>query len=354
MNKKILISTGGSGGHVIPAIILYEHLSKKCDVIISTDIRGLKFLDKNDYQIEIVNTPKLNNFLFLPLNLLSIMFMTFKSFFLLKKKKIEKIFSIGGYMSIPLILAAKLLKLNIYLIEPNQVLGRANKFFLNSCKKIFCYSEKIKNFPKLYKNKMIIINPLVREKIYNSNISKQTNEKFTLLIVGGSQGANIFDKNLKNSIANISKRKSIKIIHQTSEKNIVNLSKFYNDNNIENKIFSFDENFINTIQQADLCITRAGASTLAELSVLNIPFIAVPLPTSKDNHQLENALFYKNKDCCWLIEQNHFESDIERVLDEIFELKMSLLKKKENLKKLNYQNSWINVNQKIIKTINEN
>ena len=354
MNKKILISTGGSGGHVIPAIILYEHLSKKCDVIISTDIRGLKFLDKNNYQIEIVNTPKLNNFLFLPLNLLSIMFMTLKSFFLLKKKKIEKIFSIGGYMSIPLILAAKFLKLNIYLIEPNQVLGRANKFFLNSCKKIFCYSEKIKNFPTLYKDKMIIINPLVREKIYNFDISKQTNEKFTLLIVGGSQGANIFDKNLKNSIANISKRKSIKIIHQTSEKNIVNLSKFYNDNNIENKIFSFDENFISTIQQADLCITRAGASTLAELSVLNIPFIAVPLPTSKDNHQLENALFYKNKDCCWLIEQNHFESDIEHVLDEIFELKMSLLKKKENLKKLNYQNSWINVNQKIIKTINEN
>ena len=354
MKKKILISTGGSGGHVIPAIILYEHLSKKCDVIISTDIRGLKFLDKNDYQIEIVNTPKLNNFLFLPFNLLLIISMTMKSFFLLKRKKIEKIFSIGGYMSIPLILAAKLLKLNIYLIEPNQVLGRANKFFLNSCKKIFCYSEKIKNFPTLYKDKMIIINPLVREKIYNFNISKQTNEKFTLLIVGGSQGANIFDKNLKNSIANISKRRSIKIIHQTSEKNIVNLSKFYNDNNIENKIFSFDENFISTIQQADLCITRAGASTLAELSVLNIPFIAVPLPTSKDNHQLENALFYKNKDCCWLIEQNHFESDIEHVLDEIFELKMSLLKKKENLKKLNYQNSWINVNQKIIKTINEN
>ena len=354
MNKKILISTGGSGGHVIPAIILYEHLSKKCDVIISTDIRGLKFLDKKNHQIEIVNTPKLNNFLFLPFNLLLIISMTMKSFFLLKRKKIEKIFSIGGYMSIPLILAAKLLKLNIYLIEPNQVLGRANKFFLNSCKKIFCYSEKIKNFPKLYKNKMIIINPLVREKIYNSNISKQTNEKFTLLIVGGSQGANIFDKNLKNSVVNISKKKSIKIIHQTSEKNIANLSKFYNNNNIENKIFSFDKNFTSTIQQADLCITRAGASTLAELSVLNIPFIAVPLPTSKDNHQLENALFYKNKDCCWLIEQNHFESDIEYVLDEIFELKMSLLKKKENLKKLNYQNSWINVNQKIIKTINEN
>ena len=322
--------------------------------MISTDKRGLKFLDKNNYQVEIINTPKLNNFLFLPFNLFLIILLTVKSFLLLRRKKIEKLFSIGGYMSIPLILAAKLLKLNIYLIEPNQVLGRANKFFLNFCKKIFCYSEKIKNFPELYKDKMIIIKPLVREKVYNSNISKQTNKKFTLLIVGGSQGANIFDKNLKNAIANISKRKSIKVIHQTNEKNIVNLSKFYGGNNIENKIFSFDENFINTIQQADLCITRAGASTLAELSVLNIPFIAVPLPTSKDNHQLENALFYKNNDCCWIIEQNHFESEIERVLDQIFEDKINLLKKKENLKKLNYQNSWINVNQKIIKIINEN
>ena len=160
MKKKLLITTGGSGGHVIPATILYEHLSKKNNVIISTDIRGLKFLDKNNYQIEIVNTPKLNNFLFLPLNLFLIIFLTVKSLLLLRREKIEKIFSIGGYMSIPLILAAKLLKLDIYLIEPNQVLGRANKFFLNYCKKIFCYSEKIRNFPELLRDKMIVIKPL--------------------------------------------------------------------------------------------------------------------------------------------------------------------------------------------------
>ena len=210
MKKKLLITTGGSGGHVIPAIILYEHLSKKNDIIISTDIRGLKFLDKNNYQIEIVNTPKLNNFLFLPLNLFLIIFLTVKSLLLLRREKIEKIFSIGGYMSIPLILAAKLLKLDIYLIEPNQVLGRANKFFLNYCKKIFCYSEKIKNFPGLLRDKMIVIKPLVRKKIYDTNFSKQTNKKFTLLIVGGSQGASIFDKNLKNSILNVSKKKQLK------------------------------------------------------------------------------------------------------------------------------------------------
>ena len=104
----------------------------------------------------------------------------------------------------------------------------------------------------------------------------------------------------------------------------------------------------------DIAITRAGASSLAELSVLNDPFVAVPLPTSKDNHQLENANFYKDYDCCWILEQNFFEEKIEEVLKDIFTNKNDYLKKKENLKKLNYQNTWINVNQKILNSINEN
>ena len=108
------------------------------------------------------------------------------------------------------------------------------------------------------------------------------------------------------------------------------------------------------MHQSDLCITRAGASTMAELSVLNIPFIAVPLPTSKDNHQFENANYYNNNNCCWLINQDDFEEKIEKTLNDIFKQKSDFFNKKENLKKLNYQNTWNNVNQKIINIINEN
>jgi UDP-N-acetylglucosamine--N-acetylmuramyl-(pentapeptide) pyrophosphoryl-undecaprenol N-acetylglucosamine transferase len=354
MESNFLITTGGSGGHVVPAISLYEHLSKEANIIISTDKRGLRYLDTNIFKLEIIDTPKLNNIFFLPFNLIIIFFLTFKSIFLLKNKKIKKIFSTGGYMSLPIILAARLLKLKIYLIEPNQVLGRANKYFLNFCKKIFCYAEEVKNFPDNFKNRMITTNPLLRQHIYKLRSSSEMKDKFTLLIVGGSQGANIFDNNLKNSIVNISKKKPIKIIQQTNKKNISYLSNFYSKNNVENKIFSFDENLSKSLQQADLCITRAGASTLAELSIINIPFIAVPLPTSKDNHQMENANFYKNNDCCWVVEQNYFEEKIEDLLKLIFNNKSDYLNKKENLKKLNYQNTWINVNQKILKVINEN
>ena len=87
---------------------------------------------------------------------------------------------------------------------------------------------------------------------------------------------------------------------------------------------------------------------------MNIPLIAVPLPTAKDNHQLENANFYKDKDCCWIVKQQVFEEKIEELLMRIIQNKTDLLDKKENLKKLNYQNTWINVNEKILNIINEN
>ena len=354
MKKNILITTGGSGGHVIPATILYDHLSKLANVTISTDKRGLRYFDKDKYNYNVIDTPKLNNIFFLPFSLILILFLTFKSFFLLKNRKIDKIISTGGYMSLPIILGSKLLKLKIYLLEPNLVLGRSNKYFLNYCRKIFCYADQIKNFPNHFKSKMVIIKPLVKENIYKLNPRSLAKDKFNLLIVGGSQAANIFDKNFKNSVVNISKKFPIRVFQQTNERNISDLKDFYFKNNIENNIFSFDKNFANIMHQADLCITRAGASTLSELSVLNIPFIAVPLPTSKDNHQLENANFYKNYNCCWILEQNYFEEKIEGILNDILINKSDYLNKKENLKKLNYQNTWINVNQKILKIINEN
>ncbi len=354
MKKKVLISTGGSGGHVIPATILYDHLSETNEVIISTDKRGFRFLESANYEIKIIDTPRLNNIFFLPLNFIIILFLIIESFFLLKKRKIDCLISTGGYMSLPLILASKFIGIKIFLLEPNLVLGRANKIFLNSCEKIFCYDDELKNFPNNLKHKIVKINPLIRKQFYKIKKNSNNNEGFRILIVGGSQGAEVFDYKLKDSIINLSKKFTIKIIQQTNRKNISNLENLYSKNGIENIIFNYDNNFVNYISQSDICITRAGATTLAELSFLNVPFIAVPLPSSKDNHQFENANFYSKKRCCWIIEQNLFENNIEKILREIFQNKTDFLKKKENLNRLNYQNSWINVNQKILEIINEN
>ncbi len=92
MKKNLLISTGGSGGHVVPALILYEHLSQEYNVTMSSDRRGLKYLDNKIFQCEIINTPKLNNIFFLPFNFIIILILTFKSYLILKKKKLKKFF----------------------------------------------------------------------------------------------------------------------------------------------------------------------------------------------------------------------------------------------------------------------
>ena len=96
MIKNLLITTGGSGGHVLPAKIIFDHLSKDKNVIISIDRRGLKYLEKDVYQFELIDTPKLNNIFLLPINLTKILFLTLKSFLLLKRKKIGQILSTGG------------------------------------------------------------------------------------------------------------------------------------------------------------------------------------------------------------------------------------------------------------------
>ena len=355
MKSKILISTGGSGGHVIPAITMHDHLKENYEILISSDVRGLKYLDDKFYKTLIIDIPKLNNFILLPFSILKVIFLTLKSLILLKKEAIQILISTGGYMSLPLCIAARILNIKIYLLEPNMVIGRANKFFLKFCKKIICYAENIIGFPKEYKYKLKITNPLIRKKYYNKKLKENDNEKFTLIIIGGSQGAQIFDKILHQSIINVSKIKSLKVIHQTNQKNIDVIKNLYLENNIDSSVFSFDQNLNLLIDQADLCITRAGASSLAEISFSRKPFIAIPLPSSKDNHQLENANYYKNKGCCWVVDQINFDKiKFEDLLLNILSNKNEILLKKNNLEKLNYQNTWNNVNQNLLNIINEN
>ena len=227
--------------------------------------------------------------------------------------------------------------------------------FLKFSNKIICYSKNLINFPLGIEKKLITIKPLIRKEYYDKNKLSKEDNVFTIIVIGGSQGAKIFDELLNISFINIAKKVSLKIIHQTSEKNINLLKNFYFQNNIKSKVFSFDHNLNDLLQQGDLCITRAGASSLAELSFLKIPFVAIPLPSAKDNHQYENAKYYKDQDCCWIIDQKSFDNQkFEEFLFKLINKKEDYITKKNNLQKLNYQNNWNNVNQKILKIINEN
>ena len=128
----------------------------------------LKYLE-NNYKAFVINTPKLNNYFLLPFSFLKIFFLTVKSFFILKKNNISILISTGGYMSLPICLAAKILGINIFLIEPNMIIGRANKFFLNFSRKLICYSKNLINLPSGINQKLTTIKPLIRKEYYETS-----------------------------------------------------------------------------------------------------------------------------------------------------------------------------------------
>ena len=357
--KRILIVTGGSGGHVIPALSIYDHLKNNFKVSIITDSRGTEFINKNKYHYDLIDVPKLfSKFFLLPINLIKFLFSIFKSFFYLKKNNINILISTGGYMSFPVCIAAKILKIKIILFEPNTVIGKANRTMINISYKIICYHNNLKLFPTKHNNKIYLVDRILRKEIYSckKNNKKDFGEIKKILILGGSQGAKFFDQNITNLVLNVSKKLKLQVCqqyHDDNEKLII--EKKYNNFGIEHRLFKFDENLSQNIYDFDFAITRSGASSISELSYLNIPFLAIPFPFALDDHQFFNAKYYEIKNCCWLIRQNDFDIDkIENLIFSIFNEKTDYLIKKENLKKISNQNTWNNINKKLTGLINEN
>ena len=357
--KKILISTGGSGGHVLPAIALYEHFNKKFKVYLSTDKRGLRFIDEKSYQYELIDVPNIfSNIFKLPINIIKFFFSIIKSLIYLKKNKIEILLSTGGYMSLPLCLASKILNIKLYLFEPNMVVGRSNKLIVKFSKKVICYQKEIKGFSKKYIEKIFLSKPILRKEIYNikKNVKSNIEEPINILILGGSQGAKFFDETMQNLVISLSKIHKLKVSQQIYDRTKeIEISRLYEENKIENNLFSFDKDLYKKLGLYDLAITRSGASTISELAYSNVPFIAVPFPLAKDNHQFFNAKYYFDANCCWLVEQKKFEIEkIVILISDIIKDNRKYYEKKENLVKFSYQNTWNDINQKLIDLLNEN
>jgi len=357
--KKILISTGGSGGHVIPAMAFYDHFVDQFEVYISTDKRGAKFINEKKYKYEIIDVPNiLSNFFYLPINLLKFFFSFYKSIIFLKKNKIEILLSTGGYMSLPLCFASKILNVKLFLFEPNLVLGRSNKLILKFSKKIICYNNELKGLSSKYSKKLYLSKPILRKEIYKivKNENSKIKEPLNILILGGSQGAEFFDSTMQKLIISLSKVHKLKVSQQIQDKKKEStISKIYDDHKIENYIFSFDKDLHDKFNLFDLAITRSGASTISELAYFKVPFIAIPFPFAKDDHQYFNAKYYLDKNCCWIFEQKNFDyTKIINLLSEIIKNEKVYSEKKENLNKFSYQNAWNDINEKLISLINEN
>ena len=334
MNKKIIFSSGGTGGHVFPSIAIMNYFSKiGYDVLFVTDERGYNFLKNFELKTHILNTETLaNKNLFKKIySFLKIFVAILKSIFILKKEKPNLVFGIGGYASFPICLAAKILNIPLVIYENNLVLGRTNKILLPFATKLLVSTNKINEKLKEPKNKISVVGNLLREEIIkNKNFTKQTDEKnFSILVLGGSQGARVFGEIIPETIKKLNNLGyKIIIYQQCNEDQINNLKNIYNELNIQNEVFKFKENILNLISKSDIGISRCGASTLSEFIYTKTPFIGVPYPYAIDNHQYYNVKYYEDQGYCWTLEQENFTSK------NLFDLLVKILKNKEILNKM--------------------
>ena len=357
MNKKIIFSSGGTGGHIFPAINLMKHFSSKgYKVLLVTDIRGSVFLKNyTHFQSYVINadTPLNKNILRKFLSLLTIFFSIAKSILILRKERPDLVIGFGGYVSFPISFSSKFYNIPLVIYENNLVLGRTNKNLLPLSKRLLLGTGMPINFPKKYENKVYKVGNILREEIINySAIKKKNNSKFfSILVLGGSQGAEIFGVIIPPVIKMLKdKGHMVKINQQCLGKQKKTLTEYYKKNNIKNNIFDFTNNILDLISSTDLAISRSGASTTAELVSMLTPFVAIPYPSSIDNHQHLNAKYYEDKGCCWIIEQNKF--NITNLFNLIMEI-MNDKKKLEDIRQCMKKNENKDVYVKIENAIRE-
>ncbi len=350
--KKIIIATGGTGGHIFPAISLAQYLSKKnFEVEITTDIRGKKFFNEiNFLEIKTISTATIfvKNPILILKNIFLIIFSIIKSILYLKKKKPHLVFGVGGYSSFPVCFASKTLGIPLLIYENNLLLGKANKILSFFAKKIFTSFSEVQGIDGNLKTKSLYCGNIIRQEIMNYKHNFNEKNDLKILVLGGSQAAKIFGEKLPRIFEMIKKENlKISIYQQCLPEQNNSLKNFYESISIQNEIFNFDPNILKYYKKIDLVITRSGSSVSAELLNCNIPFISVPLEKSADDHQNKNAEFFQKKGFCFLIKENQID-------ESLFLLIKSFYKDKSILKNcVNNQKSYskINTMEKILNEI---
>ena len=358
--KKILIATGGTGGHIFPSLSLAKFLSKNYKLQIISDKRGFKFLPKDPIvNVKIINSGTIfkKNFLHVFLGIFKIISAFIYSIFYLIYSRPKLIIGMGGYSSFPVCVAGYVLRIPIIIYENNLVIGRANKFLLPIVKKIMLSTKEIEGIRSKYNKKIFVSGYILKENIINSvNLKKQFHleNEIPLLIMGGSQSAKIFGEILPLEIIKCRKEGvNFKIYQQCLENQINEIKKIYNKFNIQSELFSFSEDMLEYYKKSDLAITRSGASSIAELTNLRIPFIAIPLPSAADNHQFLNAKYFKEKGYCFLLEERLISDKLHQILTDIYKNEKKLLSIKDKMSKHSDKHAYIKIEKIIEETLNE-
>lgn len=311
-NRNILISTGKTGGHIIPAIFVGEkyhnnYPNAKITFTILENSNILEFFPNNVNYADFVKLKDSEN-----LNPKTLILNIIRVLKKMKKNNIKKILIFGSYLSFPVVLAAIFLRSEINLHEQNVLPGRANRFASFFCKKIFIsYPESTKYFNAFLRKKIICSGNPTR----NFDISC-ISEKNQILFLGGSQGAKSINEFIISNLDKIKRNPEIKFILISGKKNYKEMKEVIENKGIENlEIISFTEEILNIIANSKLVVSRAGAMTLSEIAMTERPSILIPYPYARDNHQEINARYFEKKQASIVIKNNELKDNFDLIID---------------------------------------
>ncbi len=302
---NIAITGGGTGGHLSIAKAIKEELnSRGIDPIFIGSSYGQDekwfshesgFSKKCFFDTTGVVNKKIVAKLF---SLGNILKYSFKCKSIFKKNEIDIVFSVGGYSAAPASFASILYDKKLFIHEQNAIMGKLNKLLAPFASEVFSsYQDKssLKYYPI---RKIFFENSRVRESVK------------TVIFLGGSQGATAIN-NYAMKVAKELTNRGIKIIHQSGKRDYQKLKDFYKNENIVVDLFDFSDHIEDKIKEADFALSRAGASTLWELSASGIPALYVPYPYAAANHQYFNAKFLVDKKYSFLKDEKFLkESDL--------------------------------------------
>ena len=319
MNKKnYLILSGGTGGHVIPAVNFGNFIIEKgYDFSLLIDERGKKYTNSFKGQIKIVSSSHFShNLLGKVRAIISNLIGFFQSWKYMINIRPHSCISFGGYATFTPLLVLVFFRIfgftKIFLHEQNSVMGKVNILFTPFANKIFLNfmnTLKIKNF---YKKKSFIVGLPFNHKIQlkNRSINFDNKKYIKVFVCGGSQGAVSLNKiviNLFNKFPkSILDKMHVSIQCPNSQKEEINIS--LGKLSIKYELRYFFDNFIEKLYESEVLITRAGAGTINDVILTQIPAIFVPLPSSADDHQFHNANYLKQKKAALLIKQKDLDS----------------------------------------------
>lgn len=341
--KLVILTAGGTGGHIYPAEALASELIKRdYQVVLFTDERGLNNYKGKLGEIEnkaILSGSVVGKSLFTKIkSLIKVSCGVTQAFVELFKRHPICVVGFGGYASFPTAIASILHGVPLIVHEQNSVMSRTNRILARFATVVAQSFRNVKNTPSTAKS--VLTGMPVRESIINLFEKKYSpidkDGKFNLIIIGGSQGASIFTEILPDAIALLSEDEQKKLnIYQQCRKGEEDLVKEkYKDSAANVVVKSFFDNMPELYENASLIVSRSGASSVYEIAAVGIPSILVPLPTSADNHQYFNAVEFVGNGGGIIIEQKDFSAkflgeNISRLISD----KQTLIKMSDNVKK---------------------